>query len=271
MNRTASATVAPGSAAPRARGGEGSGERINGIQVIARAASILRALESNRDGMSLGEIARHVGLARSTVQRIVNALVTEGFVSAGGARSLRIGPALAKLASAAGDNIAERVAPHLRALGEDVGETVDLALLSGGSAVFVDQVAGRHRLVALSAVGERFPLHCTANGKAILACFSPEDAEELLDKSLAEHPQHKLKNRKALLRELEDTRASKLAFDLGEHGEGICAVGTALLDGFGRPLAISVPVPAQRFDDVRDDVAKKLRDFRERIKAVVRK
>ena len=248
-----------------------SAERHNGIQVIARAAAILRTLETNRDGMSLGEIAKHVGLARSTVQRIVNALATEGLVSANGARSLRIGPAIAGMASAANGNTADLVAPYLRALGDEVGETVDLALLTGGSAVFVDQVQGRHRLVALSAVGERFPLHCTANGKAILACFSPDDADDLIEKSLAEHPQHRLKNRKALMKELDRARETKLAFDLGEHGEGICAVGTALLDGFGRPLAISVPVPAQRFDDVRDDVAKKLRDFRERIKGVVRK
>ena len=51
----------------------------------------------------------------------------------------------------------------------------------------------------------------------------------------------------------------------------VAELGTALLDGFGRPLAISVPVPAQRFEDVREDVAKRLRDFREKIKTVVRK
>ena len=244
-------------------------ERASGIQVIARAAAILRTLQAHRDGMSLGEIAKSVGLARSTVQRIVNALAAEGLVSANGARSLRIGPAIAGLASAANGNTADLVAPHLRALGDDVGETVDLALLPGGSAVFVDQVQGRHRLVALSAVGQRFPLHCTANGKAILACFSLADAEDLIDTSLAEHPHHTLKNRKALLREIDEARASHLAFDLGEHGEGICAVGTALLDASGRPVAISVPVPAQRFADVRADVAKKLLGFRERIKGVV--
>lgn len=246
-------------------------DRQNGIQVIARAAAILRTLETNRDGMSLGEIARSVGLARSTVQRIVNALAAEGFVSANGARSLRIGPAIAGLAAASSSNTANLVAPYLRALGDDVGETVDLALLSGGSATFVDQVQGRHRLVALSAVGERFPLHCTANGKAILACFSPEDADELIDKSLAEHPQHPLRDRRALLREIEEVRQTKLAYDLGEHGEGISAVGTALLDAFGRPVAISVPVPQQRFEDVREEVTRKLREFREKIKGVIRK
>jgi len=43
----------------------------NGIQVIARAATILRLLKINRSGLSLGQIAAQVDLPRSTVQRIV--------------------------------------------------------------------------------------------------------------------------------------------------------------------------------------------------------
>ena len=48
-----------------------------GIQVIARAARILRELENEHDGLSLGQIAKRVGLPRSTVQRIVGALTEE--------------------------------------------------------------------------------------------------------------------------------------------------------------------------------------------------
>ncbi|MGI9493370.1 MAG: helix-turn-helix domain-containing protein, partial [Geminicoccaceae bacterium] len=51
-----------------------------GIQVIARAASILRALGEDTSGMSLGQIADKVGLPRSTVQRIVGALQAERLV-----------------------------------------------------------------------------------------------------------------------------------------------------------------------------------------------
>ena len=51
-----------------------------GVQVIARAASILRALADNPVGLGLGPISRLVGLPRSTVQRIVAALEAEGFV-----------------------------------------------------------------------------------------------------------------------------------------------------------------------------------------------
>jgi DNA-binding IclR family transcriptional regulator len=49
----------------------------NQVQVIARAAHILRALEGEDSGLSLGQIAARVGLARSTVQRIVASLETE--------------------------------------------------------------------------------------------------------------------------------------------------------------------------------------------------
>ena len=72
------------------------------------------------------------------------------FVSpAGPSGGVRIGAGLMRLAASLGSNTAELLRPLLRALSEDVGETVDLAVLSGGSAVFIDQIPGRKRLVAL--------------------------------------------------------------------------------------------------------------------------
>jgi DNA-binding IclR family transcriptional regulator len=240
----------------------------NGIQVLARAGSILRTLESHPNGLSLGQIAKSVGLARSTVQRIVAALMTEDFVTSTGPGQVRIGTGLLRIAASIGSNSSDIIRPHLLALGDDVGETVDLSVLSGGSAVFVDQVPGRHRLTALSAVGERFPLHCTANGKAVLACFSPEESAELIDKSLNEHPDYPL-NRKRLIEELNDIRRTHLAYDLEEHGAGISAIGTAIIDHFGRPVAVSIPVPTQRFLENRDRLAERLLDFRRRVEKIL--
>ena len=80
----------------------------NGIQVIARAARILRVLRDAQGGMSLGQIADAVELPRSTVQRIVGALQEERLVIAslqGG--GLRIGPEMQSFANAARYNIAE--------------------------------------------------------------------------------------------------------------------------------------------------------------------
>ena len=241
-----------------------------GVQVIARAASVLRALEGKPEGLSLGQIAKEVGLARSTVQRIVAALAKEDFVTeALPGHGVRVGPGLARIAVSLSSNVGEILHPHLVALRDEVGETVDLSILSGGSAVFIDQIPGRQRLVALSAIGERFPLHCTANGKAILACFAKEDSKTLIDKSLGEHPDHPLEDRARLLREIEATHRKHLAFDLAEHGVGICAVGVAVVDAFGRPVGVSIPAPSHRFNAQRKSLSHSLLAFREKLRAIV--
>jgi DNA-binding IclR family transcriptional regulator len=245
-------------------------EKQGGVQVIARAASLLRALENSPEGLSLAQLAVKVGLARSTVQRIVGALVAEDLlVAAGPSGGVRIGAGLARLAQSVQSNIAEVIRPHLRALGDEVGETVDLAVLSGGSVTFIDQVQGSRRLIALSAIGERFPLHCTANGKAILACFSDDDARALVARSLAEHPQPPLPDIKPLMREIAKIRQSHVAYDVEEHGEGISAAGIALLDVFGRPFAVSIPAPAQRFAEQKAAIAQRLLAFREQLKPLI--
>jgi DNA-binding IclR family transcriptional regulator len=241
-----------------------------GVQVIARAASVLRALEGKPEGLSLAQIAREVGLARSTVQRIVAALAAEDFVSeAQPGRGVRIGAGLARIAASISSNLTDILHPHLVALRDEVGETVDLSILSGGSVVFIDQIPGQQRLVALSGIGERFPLHCTANGKAILACFNKSDAAALIDRSLAEHPEHPLADKAKLLRDLDATRRKHIALDLGEHDVGISALGAAVIDAFGRPAAVSIPAPTHRFKAQEDKLCRALLTFREKMLGIV--
>ncbi len=219
-----------------------------GIQVIARAAAVLRALENEPEGLSLGEISTRLGLARSTVQRIVGALVDEQLlISAGPRAGVMLGPALVRLASAAAIETDKIARPPMQELSRILGETVDLSVLQGRIAMFVDQVVGNQRLVALSAIGEAFPLHCTANGKALLSCFPPDRRRVLLPTTLARHTAATIVDHDQLDRELAEVASRQLAYDREEHAYGICAVGTAFVDPLGRAFAISVPVPAQRF------------------------
>ncbi len=249
---------------------EGESSSGRGVQVIARAASILRVLEDKPEGLTLAEIARKVDLARSTVQRILTALAAEDFViEAQPGRGTRIGPGLARIAASLASNLTELLHARLVALRDEVGETVDLSVLTGGSAVFIDQIPGKQRLVALSAVGQRFPLHCTANGKAMLACYPNKQAAAIVEKSIAAHPEHSLVDRANLLKEIVAARRHHLAFDLGEHDSGIGAIGIAVLDSFGRPVAVSIPVPWARFDERRKDLTKALLRFRRDLQAVV--
>ena len=145
------------------------------IQVISRAAAILRVLKETQDGMSLGQIAEKVDLPRSTVQRIAGALVAENFISQDEqGRGLRLGPELSALAGSATFNIVEHCRLLLTELTQKTGETADLSAMRGVGMTFLDQVPGMHRLRTVSSVGDAFPLTTTANGRAALALMDDE-------------------------------------------------------------------------------------------------
>lgn len=223
--------------------------RRPGVQSIARAGRVLRALEAAPDGLPLVELAAAVELPKSTVHRLVGALADEGLVSAGPGGHVTLGPLLERLAAATRLTLPERVRPALERLRDELEETVDLAVLDGGELRFVDQLPAPHRLRAVSAVGDAFPLHCTANGKALLAALAPERALVLLPSRLPRLTPATIASHAALQAELERIRAAGgVAFDREEHTEGICAVGAVVRDAAGAPVAaISVPVPTPRF------------------------
>jgi IclR family acetate operon transcriptional repressor len=225
----------------------------SGIRVIARAADILRILGQNPDGLSIREIGKSIGVPRSTVQRMVEALDKESFViSASFNGGVRLGPGLIALAGLAKPfNVVEIAYPVIRQFAKDVGETVDLTVLDRDKMVVVDQAPGIHPLRAVSYVGGTLPLHCTATGKAVLAAL-PEEQLAKLSKTL------KLERRTSntilrwdkLERELEWVRKHGFAYDREESFEGITAVGVALVGRSNQYAAVSVPVPSNRFASI---------------------
>ena len=218
------------------------------IQVIARAAAILRALEEQPAGLSLGQISQRVGLARSTVQRIVAALAAEKLlIAASPTGRVRLGPTILRLAASARTDFVAVARPFLVRLSSELNETVDLATIKKDRLIFVDQVIGPQRLRAVSAVGETFPLYCTANGKAYLAGLDEVAIARLIGTSFERRTPQTTIRLEDLLDELKQVRKTGVAFDREEHTQGICAVGVVMRDPVGNDLAISVPVPAQRF------------------------
>ncbi len=243
------------------------------VQVIARAAAILRALEGEPAGLSLGQIAQRVALARSTVQRIVAALAAEKLlIAVSPTGRVRLGPTILRLAASSRSDFVAIARPFLVQLSDELGETVDLATVRKDHLVFDDQVIGPQRLRAVSAVGETFPLYCTANGKAHLAQLDEVAVARLIGTSFERRTPNTITRLNELLGELKVVRKTGVAFDHEEHTVGICAVGVVMRDSAGSNIAISVPVPAQRFYERQKLIAQRLkaiaRALQEHISAV---
>jgi DNA-binding IclR family transcriptional regulator len=221
-----------------------------GIQSIARAAAILRALGQRQDGMSLGEIAAVVGLPRSTVQRLVQALQQERLVAVGGlaGAGARLGPALAELAGTIRVDVVRLVRPHLQALFDGLRESVDIAEARGREVRFLDEIVSDRALRAVPRKETGLSLHCMANGKALLAMMTDAAVERLLGPTLSAATERSITSVPTLLAELAEVRRSGFAYDREELSEGICAIAAAVGVPGGPYHAVSVVVPAQRFE-----------------------
>ena len=225
----------------------GGEDRVPGIQVIARAGEILRLLARSERGTTLRTLAESTGLPRSTVHRIVVALAGEDLVVWDPKRGVaELGLGLVSLALSRRQRLRDAVRPYLEALVRRVDETVDLVVLRGETAVFVDQVMA-HQILVVSAVGAVLPVHCTACGKALLAALPPEEAKRRLPERLVAYTPNTITDRAALMEELALIRASGLAFDRDEHTAGVSAVGAVVHNAWGEIASVTIPVPTLRF------------------------
>jgi DNA-binding IclR family transcriptional regulator len=241
---------------------EPSGART-GVQVISRVAQIFRALDGEPQGLSLAQLAVRLGLPRSTIHRIVTALIAEGLlVTASPAGRVRIGPEFTRLATSNRLEMWEEAEPFMQRIYDELGETVDCAVVNGDSVRVVRVLPTRHQLRAVAEVGATFPLHGSSKGKAILAELGPDIAARMLPARLDRYTDKTVTDVDAVLAELAEIREVGVAYDLEEITAGICAAAIALRTPSGALLAISVPVPTQRYWDEEQQITSVLRAVR---------
>jgi DNA-binding IclR family transcriptional regulator len=143
-------------------------------------------------------------------------------------------------------------------------------VLDSGQVLFVDQYTSQRRLRIVSEIGARFPLHCTANGKALLAELSLEEVWRLVPEELPALTEHTITRREKLLEELARARAEGVAYDREEHTVGMSAVGTAVRDAAGNMAAVTVVTPTARFQGNEERIATALLRAREDMQAALR-
>jgi DNA-binding IclR family transcriptional regulator len=232
------------------------------VQVISRVAQIFRALDGEPQGLSLAQLAAQLSLPRSTVHRIVSALIAEGFLATASPNGrVRIGPEFTRLAASNRVEAWEQAEPYLQRIYDELGETVDCSVLHGDRVRVVRVLPARHELRAVAEVGATFPLHCSSKGRAILAELDNETAARLLPPVLDRYTAKTPTTVPAVLAILDGVRRTGVAYDREEATTGICAAAIALREPAGSLLAISVPVPISRYDE--EKITSVLREVRD--------
>ena len=222
--------------------------REDGIQVLRRAAAALDEIATAPGELRLVDLGARLGLAKSTARRLLVGLVEVGFAAVDEGGRIALGDRLLGLGTADAAHLVARFRPTLEAIAAATGETVDLSVLRGDQMWFIDQIESVHRLRAVSAVGIRFPVRNSANGKAALALLSDADLTRIAPADAA------------LRAEIDEIRSTGMAFDHDEHTTGISAAGIAGRVAGGHIVAISVPAPTGRFVENRAAIEAALRE-----------
>jgi IclR family transcriptional regulator, acetate operon repressor len=225
--------------------------------LIGAVDNVLRLLRLFQDHemIRVNQVARDMGLSRSTVHRMLATLSHHQFVEQDEySRAYKPGPALVDIGLSVVSKIDIRAISHtaLVDLRDLTGETAHLGIMRGATSVlFLDSVESDRMVRTGSRTGRILPAHSTATGKAMLAERTDEEIAALYPSGVLEAPTPRaLTTVEELLEQLAEVRRLGYAVNHGESEDDVAAVAAVVRDKYGRVrCALVTTAPLSRADD----------------------
>lgn len=228
-----------------------------GTQAVRRAFAVLKAFDHMHPQWSVSDLARHIGLHKTTTFRLLGALVHEGMLERDEPTgNYRLGAQLIALGTQALRSTDLYMASHaeLEALARDTGETATIEILIGDETVVLDEVHGKYLVGGRPDFGMRYPAHATSTGKLLLAAakFGANDTRRGRMPRLAKLTPKTISSHAELDRELAKVWKQGFSTAIEEIEEGFAALGAPVRNHEGRTVAaISIGGAKARFTRAR--------------------
>ncbi|MFE2101393.1 MULTISPECIES: IclR family transcriptional regulator [unclassified Streptomyces] len=226
-----------------------------GVQSVDRAISVLEIL-AQRGEAGVSEVAAEIDVHKSTAFRLLGALEARGLVEQAGERGkYRLGFGIVRLAGAVTGriDITQQSRQVCERLAEEIGETVNIAVMQEHYAINLYQVRGQSAVTAHNWVGQLTPLHATSSGKIMLAHLPAQERAELVTEAgLKKLTPHTISSKTKLEKNLAEARERGYAWTLEELEIGLHAMAAPIRDREGQVIgSISASGPSYRFTEER--------------------
>ena len=255
--RAPTSRTAPAPAPAAAPAVRSYGELVDGSSVrsVDRAAALLLALGDFPVAAGVTELARTLGLHKSTASRLLATLQRSGLVEQDEeSGKYRLGLVVIRLAERAEKTLDLRTLarPDMERLARATRETVSLGVLAGDLCLTVAQVDGPNMVACADWTGRTTPLHCVASGKVLLAALAERDILRLARKGLEPCTDRTITALEPLFEELARVRRRGFATAFSEWEPGQNAVAVPVGDARGRVIAsLDIWGPAYRITPAR--------------------
>ena len=219
------------------------------VSSLGRGLEVLRAFNRTGRKMTLSQVAAETGHTRAGARRILLTLVHEGYAVADG-KLFDLTPLVLELGHSvlSSKGVWEVAKPFIDHLSEDVRESVSAAVLDNFDVVYVSG-AQYHRVISVGiSVGSRFPAHCTANGRVLLAAQPKENWPAMLrDIELTKLTEKSVVDRAEFKKVLEQVRDQGWSMVDQELEIGLMSIAAPVRTNSGALVgAINVGVPTLR-------------------------
>lgn len=223
--------------------------RRAGIQSVDRAVATLQFLR--RTGWAgVTEVAGALGVHKSTAYRLLFTLKEHGLVEQDPqTERYRLGLGLVWLAGAvtAELDLARAARPICLRLSEQTQETVTVTVLVGDEALIVDQATSPASVLSVDWTGRRTPLHCTSDGKVLLAYLPLGRRRRYLTHTLERFTDRTIADPERLAAQLQTIRESGYGYTIEEYELGLNGVAAPIRGADGTVVAaVSVSGPSFR-------------------------
>ncbi|MCX5264912.1 IclR family transcriptional regulator [Streptomyces sp. NBC_00199] len=225
------------------------------MQSVDRAISVLEIL-AQRGEAGVSEVAAEIEVHKSTAFRLLGALEARGLVEQAGERGkYRLGFGIVRLAGAVTGriDITQQSRPVCERLAEEIGETVNIAVMQEQYAINLYQVRGPGAVTAHNWVGQLTPLHATSSGKILMAHLSAQERATLLTAvGMKKVTPHTITAKTKLEKNLVAARERGYAFTLEELEIGLHAMAAPVRNRDGAVIAaLSASGPSYRLTEER--------------------
>jgi DNA-binding IclR family transcriptional regulator len=234
------------------------------VPAAQRVLAVLEILLASRKGLTMSEVARSLGLARSSAFYIINTIEECGYVYRTSPRGRYTFTAkLLELAncSLGSLGVCGPAAPFLRKLMQRSGLAVHLGVISQNEVVLIDKIAPAGGQQMATWVGKRLPIHCTGLGKALMAYLPEEQIEFHIKQGLIRYNENTVVSPGKLKEELLRIRSHGFAIDDEEETIGLRCIGAPLFDKNNQAVAaISIAgTTTQLSDEKLDGLAREVK------------
>ncbi|HVX67783.1 MAG TPA: IclR family transcriptional regulator [Bryobacteraceae bacterium] len=247
----------------------------NFIALTEKVFGVLEAFSENpQTTLSLEQITQSVGLAKTTVHRLLYSMKKVGYVDQHvESGEYMLAPKFFDLGRAVlpYQRVASLARPLLENLRLRCGESVHVGVLDKGLITYIAVVESQNPYRCAAVTGEFNYAHSTALGKCLLAYLPDEQIDGIIRQhGLPKLARNTITSGAQLLEELAKIREEGVSVNNEENIDGVICVAAPILDQDGAPVAaLSVSGPAIRMELILDAVKMEVKRVASRISAML--